>query len=87
MIRGWNELPDVTRDLPSIATFKHDLNSDNMKLPSYYFDGKNLGQIYHARLRTNCSSLNQHEAGHFTGISSTPSDVKNRVVLYFSPLY
>ena len=31
-----------------------------MKIPSYYFDGKRLGQIYHARLRTNCSSLNQH---------------------------
>ena len=60
VIREWNELPEVTRDLPSIATFKHELASDNMKIPSYYFDGKRLGQIYHARLRTNCSSLNQH---------------------------
>ena len=58
VIRDWNELPEVTRDLPSIATFKHELDSDNMKIPSYYFDGKRLGQIYHARLRTN--SLNQH---------------------------
>ena len=60
MIREWNELPEVTRDLPSIATFKHELDSDNMKIPSYYFDGTRLGQIYHARFRTNCSSLNQH---------------------------
>ena len=30
-------------------------------MPSkFYFIGKRLGQIYHARLRTNCSSLNQH---------------------------
>ena len=28
--------------------------------PKFYFTGKRLGQIYHARLRTNYSSLNQH---------------------------
>ena len=28
--------------------------------PKFYFTGKRLGQIYHARLRTNCSTLNQH---------------------------
>ena len=28
--------------------------------PKFYFTGKRLGQIYHARLRTNCSSLNLH---------------------------
>ena len=28
--------------------------------PKFYFIGKRLGQIYHARLRTNCSSLNLH---------------------------
>ena len=60
MIREWNELPEVTRDLPSITKFKYELDSDKMKIPSYYFDGKRLGQIYHARLRTNCSSQNQH---------------------------
>ena len=31
-----------------------------MKIPIYYFDGKRVGQIYHVRLRTNCSSLNEH---------------------------
>ena len=60
VIREWNELPEVTRDSPSITTFKHESDSDNMKIPSYYFDGKRLGQIYHAQLRTNCSSLNHH---------------------------
>ena len=28
--------------------------------PKFYFTGKRLGQIYHARLRINCSSLNLH---------------------------
>ena len=28
--------------------------------PKFYFIGKRLGQIHHARLRTNCSSLNLH---------------------------
>ena len=31
-----------------------------MKIPIYYFDGNRIGQIYHVRLRTNCSSLNEH---------------------------
>ena len=60
VIREWNELPEITRELPSIATFKHELNSDTMKIPIYYFDGNRIGQIYHVRLRTNCSSLNEH---------------------------
>ena len=53
-------LAEGTRDLPSIASFKHELNSDIMKISLYYFDGKGIGQIYHVRLRTNCSSLNQY---------------------------
>ena len=40
MTREWNELPEVTNDLPSIAIFKHELDSDNTKIPSYYFDLK-----------------------------------------------
>ena len=58
-IRDWNELPEDVRNLPSIATFKRKLNSDIVKIPPFYFDGVRLGQIYHARLRTSCSSLNQ----------------------------
>ena len=60
VIRDWNELSEQTRNLPSIASFKREINSDIKNIPSFYFDGKRLGQIYHARLRTNCSSLNQH---------------------------
>ena len=60
VIREWNELPEDVRNLPSIATFKRKLNSDVTKIPSFYFDGVRLGQIYHARLRTRYSCLNQH---------------------------
>ena len=60
VIRDWNELSEQTRNLPSIASFKREINSDIKNIPSFYFDGKRLRQIYHARLRTNCSSLNQH---------------------------
>ena len=59
VIREWNELPEDVRNSPSIATFKRKLNSDIINIPPFYFDGVRLGQIYHARLRTSCSSLNQ----------------------------
>ena len=60
VIREWNKLSEDVRYLPSIATFKRKLNSDVTKIPSFYFVGVRLGQIYHARLRTSCCSLNQH---------------------------
>ena len=59
-IRGWNELSEETRNLPSVASFKRKLNSNIETPPLYYFSGKRKGQIYHSRLRTNCSSLSQH---------------------------
>ena len=61
VIREWNELPQSIRDLTILSTFKYRLNSTSReaKPPSYYFEGSRLGQIYHARLRTGCSSLNQ----------------------------
>ena len=62
VIREWNELPQPTRDSTSISSFKYRLDSitRETKPPSYYYEGKRLGQIYHTRLRTGCSSLNQH---------------------------
>ena len=59
-IRDWNNLPIETRNLTSIASFKQKLNANIITLPKYYFEGKRIGQIHHARLRTNCSSLNYH---------------------------
>ena len=60
VIRQWNELPEVIRQQPSITSFKNRLNTDLINPPKYYFDGNRLGQIYHARLRTNCSALKHH---------------------------
>ena len=56
----WKELPEHIRNLPSTTTFKNKLYSDIKKIPKFYFAGKRLGQIYNSRLRTKCSSLNQH---------------------------
>ena len=62
VIREWNELPQPTRNSTYLSSFKYLLNSKSRetKSPSYFFEGKRLGQIYHTRLRTGCSSLNQH---------------------------
>ena len=60
VIRDWNELPMDTRNASSLNSLKHKLNT-NIKLPLVYFnDGIRLAQIYHSRLRTDCSSLNSH---------------------------
>ena len=59
VIRDWNELPEEIRFSSSLGAFKYKLNRDVIMPPKFYFFGKRLGQIYHARLRTNCSSLNQ----------------------------
>ena len=59
-IRNWNELPLNIRNSSSLTSFKRQLNKDNIKVPIYYSSGNRQLQIYHTRLRTNCSSLNQH---------------------------
>ena len=59
-VREWNGLPQDVRDLNSFGAFKRKLNADNTKPHSYFSSGSRLGQIYHARLRTHCSSLNEH---------------------------
>ena len=59
-IRGWNEIPLNIRNSTSLSSFKQQLNNNNIKVPVYYSSGNRLLQIHHTRLRTNCSSLNQH---------------------------
>ena len=51
VVRLWNDLPD---EIQNSNTIRED------SPPSYYNAGKRLGQIYHSRLRTKCSSLNEH---------------------------
>ena len=60
VVRDWNELPHTTRNAPSISAFKRSLNSTFISVPRFYLDGKRIGQIYHSRLKMNCSSLNHH---------------------------
>ena len=60
VVRDWNELPHTTRIAPSISSFKRSLNSTLIGVPLFYLDGKRIGQIYHSRLRMDCSSLNHH---------------------------
>ena len=43
-----------------MASFKTRLNSGRIALPSYYYAGTCVGQIYHTSLRTGCSTLNHH---------------------------
>lgn len=60
VLRDWNDLPLETRDSPSISALKHELNNSLTQPPKFYLEGIRLGQVYHTRLRTNCSSLQQH---------------------------
>ena len=59
-VLDWNELPEQTRNSPSLNIFKKRMNSNMITPHRYYNTGKRLGQIYHARLRTACSPLRQH---------------------------
>ena len=56
--RDWNGLSEETRNLTSLSSFQRHLNPSRNVSPKFLFDGKRPGQIYHARLRMRCSSLN-----------------------------
>ena len=59
-IRAWNDLPENIKQATSVASFKFLLNRNITKPPKYYNTGSRIGQILHARLRMECSSLNAH---------------------------
>ena len=59
-IRAWNDLSDEIKTAPSVASFKYRLNNKLKKPQKYYYTGSRIGQILHARLRMECSSLNAH---------------------------
>ena len=58
--RDWKELTEELRNTPTLFSFKLCLDSDLNAVPKFFFDGKKLGQIYHARLRMRCSTLHTH---------------------------
>ena len=57
-IRAWTDLPHDIRNAPSVASFKYKLNRNLNAPPKFYNAGSRKGQILHARLRLECSSLN-----------------------------
>ena len=59
-IRAWNDLPGNIKQATPVASFKFLLNRNITKPPKYYNTGSRIGQILHARLRMECSSLNAH---------------------------
>ena len=60
VVRQWNQLPAEFRNQPSLLSFKQCLNMQNPAAPKFYYYGRREEQIIHARLRTKCSSLNEH---------------------------
>ena len=61
-LRAWNALGQDIRDAPSLGSFKKKLKTPMIFSPRY-FDTIQLsreGQILHARIRLECSSLNHH---------------------------
>ena len=63
-IREWNSLDESVRNSPSLNTFKFQINrnSETHTYPKYFdvIHTTREGQIYHARLRLECSSLKHH---------------------------
>ena len=57
VIHIWNSLPVHVKNNPSINTLKTHLSKHTHIVPSFYLNGTRLGQIHHARLRMECSSL------------------------------
>ena len=59
-LQACNNLPEAVQSADTLAAFKHLLTLDAHKVPTYYDCGDRQNQISHTRLRTECSSLNQH---------------------------
>lgn len=59
-IKAWNNLPTSVKSANTLSAFKQRLIHATPTIPEYYYSGVRLDQILHTRLRTECSSLNQH---------------------------
>ena len=61
-IRDWNELSPVTRNAPTLNSFKHTLRNNQILVPKYFdtLHASRIAQILHNRIRLECSSLNSH---------------------------
>ena len=59
-VQLWNQQPENIKSSRSVQMIKSNLQPQNNTKPIYYYIGTRLGQILHARLRMQCSSLNYH---------------------------
>jgi len=59
-INYWNSLTDEVRSVPSLNSFKSLLSRGRKDVPLFYYEGDRQTCVYHARLRTHCSNLNEH---------------------------
>ena len=59
-VQLWNQQPEDIKSSRSVQLIKSNLQPQNNTKPNYYHIGTRLGQILHARLRMQCSSLNHH---------------------------
>ena len=57
-IRAWNNLTNEIIESTSVSAFKYQLIKNLSKPPKYFNVRTRLGQILHARLRMQCSTLN-----------------------------
>ena len=59
-VRAWNSLSEEIKQASSLSALKNHLNTNIKRPPKCYYAGTRLGQVLHARLRMECSSLNSH---------------------------
>ena len=59
-IIAWNNLPNSVKSATTVASFKHMLAQSKPIIPDYYYNDERKLEILHTRLRTECSSLNEH---------------------------
>ena len=59
-ISAWNSLPSSAKTADSLTSFKRFIELETPKIPAYYNTGRRQLQILQTRLRTECSSLNEH---------------------------
>ena len=61
-LRNWNSLGETVKQSPTIGSFKRNLRIATQNIPPYFetIQVSRKSQILHARLRLECSALNQH---------------------------
>ena len=60
VIDAWNALPDDAKHADSVDSFKLILNRGKPRPNLLHYYGERRLQVLHARIRTDCSALNQH---------------------------